>query len=898
VALKAAEWTRIQELFHSLADRSQAEQSEELDRLSTDEPDVAHELRGMLLADASGASLLDRGIAGAANDLLRPVAALPPHRFGPYRIERLLGEGGMGVVYLGTRDDLGSRAAIKILANAWLSPARRERFRLETQTLSALDHPSIARLLDADHLPDGTPWFAMEYVEGEPITVWARRQRLGLRQVLELFVGVCDAVEHAHGRAVIHRDIKPSNVLVTSSGAIKLLDFGIAKRFRDAPGTETRSRTVMRLLTPQYAAPEQLEGRVVGVAADVYALGVMLFELIAGRRPYEVDEGDGETLATKIRAAYPPHVRKALRASPLGGGLPKGSDAPPPTISADGLAGSEWSDIDALFATALAPEPEDRYRSVEAFRADIERFLHHQPLAARTATLGYRARKFLRRRWRGVALGAAAAGIAGVGLTVYNRNLAAARDVAVAEAARTTRVQQFLVNLFQGGPQGVVPGDSLRLATVVQNGIREARGLASDSVTHAELVMTLGIISEQIGNAPQADSLYLQAIGRTRALYGPNHPETVRALVRRAALLAKLDKGDSALLQLARLDTLARASLPADHPAIAELDEAYGKLLAESGQIPRAVPMLRRAVAERARADSTSREHASALRELGNAMAYGGQWQQADSVWRIALTLEERLSGPQHPNVGFLLTNLGTVASMRGDLPTAERDLRGAVAISAGWFGEHHWLTAAARLPLAQTLVRQQKYAEAVTVLRGMIADYGSQPLPTGAVAMNLVQNALGNALRGLGDRAGARTAFAAAAADLRATLGPTHMNTLLNESSIALLLIDDGKADSAIAMYGGIIERGTSAYGLGHPEVAGFRLRLGRALFLAKRPREAIESITAGLRVLDSAKAGRPDDVQRALAILDTAYRSLGDTAKAAEAKARLDRLLSPATR
>jgi serine/threonine protein kinase/Flp pilus assembly protein TadD len=892
VALNVSEWTRIQELFHNLADRSQSEQSEELDRLTTDEPDVAREVRGMLLADASGASLLDRGIASAADDLLRPADALPPHKFGPYRLEKLLGEGGMGVVYLGHRADLDSRAAIKILANAWLSPARRERFQQETQTMSVLDHPSIARLLDADHLPDGTPWFAMEYVEGEPITTWARRHALDLRALLRLYVEVCDAVQHAHSRAVIHRDIKPSNVLVTENGSVKLLDFGIAKRFRDARG-DTRSRTAMRMLTPQYAAPEQLDGRVVGVGADVYALGVMLFELIAGRRPYELDDSGREQHTATILAAYPPNVRRALRAPAAGGG-----DTPATTIGADALPSSEWADIDALLATALAPDPADRYASVEAFRADIERFLDNKPLAARTATLTYRARKFLRRRWRGVGLTAAVVSVSALGLFVYNRNLKAARDVAVAEAARTTRLQQFLINLFQGGPQGVVPGDSLRLATVVQNGIREARGLASDSVTQAELLMTLGIISEQIGSATQADSLYLLAIDRTRAVHGPNDPETVRGMVRRAALLAKLDKADSAELLLMRLDTVARRYVPADHPALAELNEALGKLLGERGKIPLAVPLLQRAVAQRARADTTSREYSSALRELGNAMAYGGRWQEADSIWRLSLALEQRLYGPKHPNVGFLLTNLGTVASMRGDLPTAERDLRQAVDISAAWFGEHHWLTAAARLPLAQTFIREQKFADAVPVLRGMIADYSSQPLPTGGVAMNLVQGALGNALTGLGDYAGARAAYDAALRDLRATLGPKHMNTLLTESSVGRVLIDQGKADSAIALYRSILERGTAAYGAAHPEVAGFKLRLGRALFVAHRPKEAIDAITAGMRVLDSAKAGRPDDIQRALATLDTAYRAVGDTAAAAQVRARLARAKASATK
>ena len=890
MAFNAADWSRIQELFHTLADRSQIEQSQELDRLAATEPQIAREVRGMLFADASGASLLDRGAENAASDLLAPSTALPPHRFGPYRIERLLGEGGMGVVYLGHRADLDARAAIKILANAWLSPARRERFRQETQTLSALDHPSIARLLDADQLPDGTPWFAMEFVEGEVLTTWVRRQSLGIRPLLTLFLEVCDAVQHAHERAVIHRDLKPSNVLVTTTGSIKLLDFGIAKRFRDVPVDDTRSRTQLRMLTPQYAAPEQLDGRAVGVGADVYALGVMLFELIAGRRPYDFDSVESGNLGDAIRAAYPPDVRRALQQTTSYGSV--ADDRPPATMTTDALPSLEWADIAALLNTALAPDPADRYRSVEAFRADIGRFLTNQPLAARTATLTYRTRKFLRRRWRGVAAMSATLGVAAASLFLHNQRLREARDVAIAESARTTRMQQFLINLFQGGPQGIVAGDSLRMATIVQNGIRETRGLTHDPVTHAELLLTLGIISEQMGNAGQADSLYLQAIDRSGTVYGVNHPETIRARIRRAALLARLNKADSAELQLIVLDTVARRYVPADHPAVAELAEALGRLLAERGKLQEAMPLLERAVAQRARADTASGEYAAALRELGNAAAYAGRLPEADSIWRRSLAIEERLHGPQHPNVGFMLTNLGTVASMRGDLPTAERDLRQAVAISADWFGEHHWLTAGARLPLGQTLVRQEKFAEAATLLRGMIADYTSQPIPTGMVAMNLIQNALGNALLGLGDRPGARKAFEDGARDLRATVGPQHMNTLLTEASLARVFTEEGKLDSAITVLRSVIERGTAAYGNAHPEVAAFRLRLGRTLLSARRPREAIEIIEAGLRVLDSAKTGRPDDIRRSLASLDTAYRAIGDTVRAAQVHTRLSAL------
>jgi serine/threonine-protein kinase len=871
VPLNAADWTRIQEVFHSLADRSAPEQSEELDRISTDEPDIAERVREMLRADSSGESLLDRGLAEAADELLAG-DALPVHRFGPYRIVRLLGEGGMGVVYLGHRDDLESDAAIKILPNAWLSPTRRDRFRLEMQTLAALDHPSIARLLDANHLADGTPWFAMEYVDGEPLTSWARKRRLGVRAVMRLFLDVCDAVQHAHERAVIHRDIKPSNVLAMPNGGIKLLDFGIAKRVRDARESDVRSRTGVPLLTPQYAAPEQFRGQV-GVSADVYALGMMLFELIAGSLPYRMDEVSADSLDAAIRASYPPNLRRVIS---------NRSGPPGAAIGLNSLSTSEWVDLEALFAAALAPDPAERYRSVEAFRADIARWLAQEPLAARPATWGYRARKFVRRQWRGVTLAGLALSATAVGLWLHTRSLTAARDVAVAEAARVTRLQQFLVNLFQGGVETPIPVDSLRLATVVRNGVREANGLTNDPAIQAELFTTLGIVSEQMGGFARADTLYRQAIERSAAHNGPEHPETIRARIRRAAVLTRLDQVDSAEGQLRSLEpTVLRA--PRNHPVKAELDEVLGKLLAERGKIPEALERLERAVAERKGVDSTSREYADALRELGNAVYYSGNSRRADSLFRIALPINRRRLGPMNPNVGYLLTNLGILASVNGDLVQAERDLREAVAISAAWFGEHHWLTAGARMPLGQTLIRQKRFAEAVPLLRGVIDDYTREPL-VGTSSLNLARNALGHALVGIGDRAGATAEFERSARELRAELGANHMNTMLAEASLATVLTDSGRLDTAIAILRDLVQRGSKAYGEAHREVATFRIRLGHALLLARRPRETIDLTSSGLRVLDSVLTAPTDVSRTARGDLAAAYAAIGDSSSAAK--------------
>ena len=244
----------------------------------------------------------------------------------------------MGVVYLVEREDVGGRAALKLLRDAWISPSRRARFLTEQRTLAQLDHPGIAQLHDAGTLTDGTPWFAMEYVEGVALTEHCRAQGSGLAERLRLFRAVCEAVQHAHRHAVIHRDLKPSNILVKADGAVKLLDFGIAKQLETTgPGTDP-TRTGLRLMTPAYAAPEQVTGGRLGVATDVYALGVLLFELLSGRLPFEL-------------AGLSPHeaARRVLEQDP-----PRPSSVPGRPVQAGRAA---WADLDVLCLTAMQRDP-------------------------------------------------------------------------------------------------------------------------------------------------------------------------------------------------------------------------------------------------------------------------------------------------------------------------------------------------------------------------------------------------------------------------------------------------------------------------------------------------------------------------------------------------------------
>src|SRR5712692_9603530 len=420
-------WEQVQALFHKAADQPASERLSFLQAVSGDDRQLIADVLALLEEDARGSSLLDRDVAQVAGRMLAAPAAtpvLPFEEFGPYRIREALGEGGMGVVYLAEREDLGSLVAIKLLRDAWRSPARRKRFTVEQRTLAKLNHPSIARLYDADNLSDGTPWFAMEYVPGVPLTQYCLQHRSSIEERLKLFRSVCEAVQYAHSRAVIHRDLKPSNILVQSDGAVKLLDFGIAKQLDRGDTPADQTRTGLRLMTPAYAAPEQIRGEPAGIYTDVYALGVILYELLTSQLPFDFSSRTpGETEAMIV--GQEPE-KPSLRARSQSGGarIPHASK-------------TSWADLDVLCLTAMHKDPQRRYGSVEALIRDIDHYLKGGPLEAQPDSLRCRVGKFVRRNRRAV-LAATAVLVSLVALVVFfTLRLAIARNAAVAEAART-----------------------------------------------------------------------------------------------------------------------------------------------------------------------------------------------------------------------------------------------------------------------------------------------------------------------------------------------------------------------------------------------------------------------------------------------------------------------------
>jgi eukaryotic-like serine/threonine-protein kinase len=394
-------WERIKTCAAAALDLAPEDRDAYIARISDGDGELGEHVRSLVASSLAAAPYFEqapfRGIL--------PTLYAAGHRIGPYRIVRELGSGGMGSVYLAERDDgeFRQRAAIKIVRGGFGSSFLLERFREERRILASLEHPNIARLLDGGTTAAGLPYVVMEYVEGESIDRYCAARRLPLRARFAIFQQVCAAVQYAHQHLVIHRDIKPGNILVTADGAPKLLDFGIAKLLDSETGLERATHTTMRVMTPESASPEQVAGKPVSVAADVYALGVLLYRLMTGRSPYGATLPDGAELIRAVCDDTPD---------------------PPSTHAAAGL--SIPADVDRIVMKALRKEPDRRYASAGALSDDAQRFLDGRPVLAVPDSWRYRARKFVTRH--GLAAAAAAALIVavsgGVAATVWQAHVA------------------------------------------------------------------------------------------------------------------------------------------------------------------------------------------------------------------------------------------------------------------------------------------------------------------------------------------------------------------------------------------------------------------------------------------------------------------------------------------
>jgi len=719
----------------------------------------------------------------------------------------------------------------------------------------------------------------MEYVEGAPLTEYSAKNRCSVAERLKLLSSVCEAVEYAHGQAVIHRDLKPSNILVKSDGSVRLLDFGIAKQLESLDAPQDQTRTGLRLMTPAYAAPEQIRGDRVGVQTDVYSLGVILYELLAGRLPFDLSNrtpAEAETIVTQQEPEKPSAVAKRTAQRPDAG--ESGSSVSP----------SAWADLDVLCLTAMHKDAERRYRSVEALIRDIDHYLKGEPLEARPDTVRYRLGKFVARNRRPVIAASAALAIV-IGLVVfYTVRLASARNAALAEAARTQRIQRFMLNLFQGGDEAAGPADTLRVVTLVDRGVQEARAMNSEPAVQAELYQTLGGIYQKLGRLDQADSLLRSALDERRSLFGEDSREVADSLLALGLLRADQAKLDEAERLVRDGLAMTQRHVPPNHPAVAKATAALGKVLEDRGAYAQAVPVLEEAVKLQSTPGAPTPELAATLSELANTHFYLGHYDTSDALNRRVLEMQRQLYGERHPRVADTLINLGEDQFQWGHYDQAEKFERQALDINRSWYGNDHPETADTLTIIGQAVAFQGRYDEAIDLLQQSLAilEHVYGPMhPRVAYALN--ELGLTEMKQGKLDQAEAR--FRRVLVIYRSVYGEHHYLIGIAYSNLGGVYLARKQYVQAESMCRQAVAHYVESLSPNHLNTGVARIKLGRALLGERRYTEAEVESLAGYEILTKQTSPTVTWLKSAREDLVAEYDALGQPEKAQKFRSEL---------
>ena len=680
-------WQEIELVFSGAFELEGGERDRFVVEHCTGDPELQREVEALLASLASAGEYFEElaGRIGVPTDPETHTERLVGKRIGNYRLVDLIGRGGMGAVYLAERDDeqFQMKAALKLLPMGLDSDESRRRFLAERQILARLEHPNIARLVDGGVTEDSTPYFVMEHVEGTAIDEYCDTHELTIQQRLALFLKVCDAVQHAHQNLVVHRDLKPSNILVTESGEVKLLDFGIARVLdSDGSGAQTTLTRRARPMTIAYASPEQILGSSVTTVSDVYALGVLLYTLLTGRHPYELSSKSLMEVEQIICEQEPERPSGAVfrtePSTPEDVGRHRGTT--PQRLRRD-LVG----DLDTIILTALRKEPERRYASVSHFADDLRRYETGLPVTAHKDTLGYRTSRFVRRHKVGVtAVAAIAVLLTGLGVVSFRFALTTAaqsREIA-REAETAEQVSSFLIDLFEVTNPGQGIGDTVTARTILDRGVESIEAsLAGQPAVQARLMLVLGRVYQNLGLLTEAWELEDNALTVMRELHPSDHVDLANAIENVADIQA-----ENRYMEMA--DTLYREALEMrrrldDEPLkIATTLESYATILRNLNNVDSAETLINEALALRRRFQPWAHlDVTNSLSRLAFVLRAKGDLDSAEALYEMVVD-RYRAQGDTSSWLVQTLNNLGYLYRVKEDYAEAERVYREALAVN------------------------------------------------------------------------------------------------------------------------------------------------------------------------------------------------------------------------
>ncbi|MEL6820722.1 MAG: protein kinase, partial [Calditrichota bacterium] len=635
-----ATWEKIKELFPAASELSGSELIDFLDTNCKEDLNLRSILEGMLKGDEEFLESPSRDLQEFLPEVFSEYQSLLGSRIGPWRLESIVGEGGMGIVYKGIREDgsFDQQVAIKLIKRGMDTVALLRRFDNERKTLAQLIHPNIIRLLDGGSTDDGLPYFVMEYVEGLPIDVYCNRNQLQLRERLKLYNKVCSAVGYAHRNMVIHRDLKPSNILISKDGTPKLLDFGIARIIQSNSFTLTQELTIgSRFITPDFASPEQVLGTPVTTSSDVYSLGVLLYTLLTNTKPYTFQNHSIREIERVICEEIP--QRASLRLEQYLSELPNRHDSI--GVDAKLLKG----DLDNILLKTLEKDPDLRYGTAEALKQDIERYLHEQPIEAREPTISYLAGKFLN-RYRTIVVAILMvflALISGLITTVWQANIAAKeRDRAQQEARKAERINEFLRTILSYAGSYSEDNTTIKkeeitvLAALNEGAARLEADLAEEPEVRGALHLTMGESYSRLDKPNEAAYHFKAAHFIYEEIYPPEDPNYIRSLFYYAHSHAYKLELDSAAVLLNQLLDICNTTDQNNNPHVPHTLNSLASIERDRNRPENALSYARKLPATfEAAYGGDSPQYIFSLFSWTRFLLEAGKVQQADSIFRL-----------------------------------------------------------------------------------------------------------------------------------------------------------------------------------------------------------------------------------------------------------------------
>lgn len=745
-----------------------------------------------------------------------------PGEIEGYKIIKQLGSGSSAVVYL-AEDENEEKAAIKLLRGSAIDSHFRQRFESERYILSRLNHHNIARLIKGGIKENGTPYVVMEYADGTPIDVWCEKNKLNISERIKLFQVVCRTVHYAHQNLLVHRDIKPEHVLISQSGDIKLIDFGIAKLLEpgEADYQTLHTHTGIRVMTPEFASPEQVRGEQITTASDIYSLGVLLYLLLTGRRPYDFKTTSMLEIERLVCEQEPPRPSDAA-----------GKEKP----DSEKLQKSLRGDLDRIVLMAMHKEPALRYASAQSLADDLGNYLRGQPVIARAPTFRYRMKKFILRHK--VPVAAAVFGIlaltAGLFGTLWQARQAQIHaELAEIQAQRAEQVAFFLADMFQESDPTQANDGSITAREMLDKGFEKVRTDLSDQpAVQAQMLGIIGKVYQNLGFYDQSLSALELAVQGFREI-GDSSEQYMTTLLELGNLQYRMGQLDKAEITIGEVLDLNISFFGPDHPEVASVLNTLAILYDEKGETGIAIETIRKVIDIRRKQPEPGANLAANLNNLATLLQQTGELEEADELFAEAVEVIRDIWGDEHPYMAFTLNGYAGVHQQRGLLDEAENDLLRALDIGRAVFPETHPFIAVVLHNLGKLYVETRDFTNADEFYTSGL-ELRRNSLPAG------------------------------------------HPDIASSLDGLAIVLIESERADEAESLLREALDIRRNSYPDGDWRIAQIEARLGRSLLLQNKLNEAEPYLQRSYSTLKSARGDQDVHTQQVSSDLNRLYAEL----------------------